>query len=111
MSKLTIILIAVGVVLLWCLMVAIFIALVNGNKDRYPEPQLPVREIGEEFLCGYYRYRVERATKNCEGCSLNYTHEGMPCYKFRHFTGTCNAKLRPDKQDVIFRKVSDETDK
>jgi hypothetical protein len=66
------------------------------------------REIGEEFQIGERTYRVDKAGNGniCAGCAFI----NQECYKnlrVLDITGCCTEDIRTDKENVIFRDITD----
>lgn len=68
-------------------------------------------KVGEVFQFGLIKLKVEKANYGvlkdykCNGCEF----ECLSCdfYFYDSYIGQCNAGLREDKTDVIFKKVED----
>lgn len=69
------------------------------------------REIGEEFQIGERTYRVEKAEEGdiCAGCAFRE----LECYKnlrVLDITGCCTEDMRSDKENVIFKDITDKNE-
>lgn len=66
-------------------------------------------EIGEIFQLGLVKLKVEKTdAKLCEQCENCYLYEDIEnCRQLLNIIGSCEAKNRKDKTDVIFVKVEE----
>lgn len=66
-------------------------------------------KVGEVFQFGFVKLKVEKLdSKPCDQCESCFMYDCMyNCALFIDIIGSCEAKLREDKTDVIFIKVEE----
>lgn len=66
-------------------------------------------KVGEIFQFGFAKLKVEKSDeKLCDQCESCFMYDYMyNCRLFIDIIGSCEAKHREDKTDVIFVKVED----
>lgn len=66
-------------------------------------------KIGEVFQFGFFKLKVEKTNKKlCDQCEECFMYDYIyNCKELIDIIGSCEAKNREDKTDVIFVEVED----
>lgn len=67
------------------------------------------RKIGEIFTMKKRKYQVVKSSLAGGRCSVQCSLHGLACWDMERQTGTCSMETRKDKNDAVFKEVTNVT--